>query len=200
SGHTSVISGMDECYHDFKYRRQHYETFLKEFYRTSPRRIGYKLIASQHDAAMVYSIFEPSIKVIYLYRENILATYSSEQIAKATGQDRVDVGSDVIESKAVFEPVEFRKRCRARLARHDLYLELLKRSRKRYFVLEYQELQSPEKRRQLLEFLGVEPKFELVSQYVKRNSGDIVSRFANPDDVMNSLQEMGRLEWAVEGS
>ncbi|MEM7315620.1 MAG: hypothetical protein AAF497_20975, partial [Planctomycetota bacterium] len=154
---------------------------------------GYKLIAGQHEPAMVYAIMEPGIKVIYLYRDNVLATYSSELLAKLSRKNSKNLGGEAGDLKALFNPSEFEKRCRSRASRHMLYSELLKRSRKDYFVIEYKELQSREKRAALLDFLGAAPDVELKAQSTKRNSSDIIGRFSNPDDVREHLEKIERL-------
>jgi hypothetical protein len=199
SGHLSIIGQMEDRYHSFEYRRLHYEGFLEDVFKHSDRIVGFKLIAGQHDPAMVYCIMEPTIKVIYLYRDNLLAAYSSEQIAKKTGQNLVKINWMLKRAKVVFDAKVFEGRRRARESRHKLYMELLKRSGSDYLILEYNELARRKTQNDILAFLSA-PSAELKSSYQKRNTDDIVARYSNPDEVRSHLLEIGRPDWAMEST
>jgi hypothetical protein len=198
SRHTSIIGQMEDRYHSFEYRRLHYEGFLEHVFKRSDCIVGFKLIAIQHMPAMVYCIMEPTIKVIYVYRDNLLAAYSSEQIAKKTGQNMVKTDDTVKRVKVVFDAKEFETRRQARESRHELYMELLKRSGSDYLTLEYNELVLRKTQNDILTFLSAS-RVDLNTSYRKRNTNDIVARYSNPDEVRSHLLEIGRPNWAMEG-
>jgi hypothetical protein len=200
----NVIERMDARYQDPDYRRDNYEDFIKDYFRLSDGVIGFKLIVGQHNPSTAFCMLEPTIKVIYLYRENLLAVYSSEKLAKQGDQERsgpLKVGQTAIHRTTRFSKQEFEPRRQARANRHEFCYEILRRARDEstLLTLEYNELRRPSLNQDLLKFLSASGAEDLTPMCQKQNSDDILSRFSNPDDVTQYLEEIGRLDWIREG-
>lgn len=50
----------------------------------------------------------------------------------------------------------------------------------------------------VLKFLNVGPSDDLQPETVKRNPSDLLERFANPQAVERTLQQLGAEQWAAE--
>lgn len=162
--------------------------------------VGFKLHIGQHNRFMRRLIHDPEYALIVLQRENILAQHSSWLIAEETGQGNARKGDAIRRARIEFSPNLFKSYVERVEGNFSSTRELIEQSGKKPFELTYMELGSREKNADMFEFLGVDNSIVPEPQTQKRNSSHILSRFSNPDDVQETLQEMGRTEWAKEGA
>lgn len=98
------------------------------------------------------------MRVIRLVRPNILATYSSDRIARLTGQGAVGINQQVQRAKLDFRARDFKRFTSSQASMDDdvnKALEIIPQDR--VFNMEYTDLGSETVLEKLLEFLGVEP-------------------------------------------
>lgn len=158
---------------------------------------GFKLMIRQHPCALRVLVADSDVVVVHLTRENVLASYSSELLAKATGQGVARVGDCILGATVPFVPRDFERYRRKVLHANAYLLDLCRHSGRQPFPLEYRQLADPAVRDLLLAHLGVRT-MALVSNQAKRNTSDVVMRFDEPDAVRAHLDTIGRPEWASE--
>ena len=139
--------------------------------------------------------------IIRLNRENILAAYSSQLIANATGKHTLKAGdrkNSSVRMMVDFSDDEF-DAYRRRIKRSDTKInELLQGARCKMLDIEYTDLLRPGTFRKVLEFLSVNQDFDIKPRTVKVNSNNIMLRFRNPDVVAQYLEKEGLTSWAEE--
>jgi hypothetical protein len=132
---------------------------------------------------------------IILTRNNLLAAYSSHKVAAATGQGAARVGQSIARATVPFRPEEF---SRFIAKRRELYGHAREQARKPMMEVDYTMVRTEAGIAQIGQFLGVDPEGFGRQQTAKRNSDDIVSRFSNPEVVMNYLRQHGLERWTTE--
>ncbi len=177
--------------------------FLERLYEAGAgfKAVGFKLFPGQNDQVMEHVIRDPAIRKIVLYRDNVLAVYSSNLIANATGRfSGMDVGPQAMEVKVEFDPVGF-------AAFHDRYVrrghhmfEAVSSCGQICHPVEYTQLSEPALTAGIAAFLGLDPStINRSPRPLKQNSSDILSRFSNPEAAHDFLAERDLLGWAYEG-
>jgi hypothetical protein len=132
---------------------------------------------------------------IILTRNNLLAAYSSHKVVEATGQGAARVGQSIVRAEVIFDPEEFSKFISKR---RRLYAHAREQARKPVMEIDYTAVRTEEGMAQIGLFLGVDPCGFGPQKTAKRNSDNIVSRFANSDAVLSYLQEHGLEYWTTE--
>ena len=163
--------------------------------------VGFKLFPRHNDAVMAHVLEDTAIRKLVLYRENILASYSSVLIARETGlyMHHSTDAEPVAQVKVRFDPHDFE-------AFHDRYagwfrsvFRSIAASGQVCRPIEYCQLTEKALIGGLLAFLGVEPDtYEPGSRSLKLNPTDILSRFSNPEAAHAFLVERDRLSWSHE--
>ena len=168
---------------------------------------GFKIFPEHADTWLEGALDDPSWKKIVLYRENVLAVYSSRRIADARGKwsdtgAKVELAADnsdhAIEDQTEFDARKFEK-FRARYqAPYSDWLARLAETRQGFCFLEYGMLRNSKILASAFSFLGARPPAAFASNIVKTSSTDILSRFTNADEVRSYLAEIARLDWQAE--
>jgi hypothetical protein len=162
---------------------------------------GFKLLLA-HSPPVLREIASRGYRLIVLRRENALAKYSSIQILIAMqgfGErfDRpANEGPEAI--KATFDAKAFERYVESDSDRWTAFDKIVERFSPPCFELEYGELAWGDGRERVLDFLGARRR-PLEAGIEKLNSTDVVSRFANPDEVRRYLVTHGLTRWEHEG-
>jgi LPS sulfotransferase NodH len=199
-GALRALEHVDEKFRTDSVRFSHPRTFIDEVMAklvTTPV-AGFKLMLNQHPQFMSELIGDPTYAKILLYRANHLASYSSEKIARATGQGALRTGMDVKRAKVRFRKGEFRRFLKTRAQQFEDVREQLAAAGGNYLEIEYLELVEGNGVSQVLEFLGADPAHDVKPKTVRRNPSNLLERFDNPDDVLKELAAMGAERWAIE--
>ena len=161
--------------------------------------VGFKHFAHLSDAVTDAIVADHGVRLIHLSRANVLAQYSSELIARTSGQwvrhpgraaPRLEVPFDVAE----FETFErYQRRVEA-----DRVSRLAAAGRTVLF-LEYAALVRPQTRARLSEFIGVTIPEEAQADIRKQNRPDIHNRFSEPGRVTAYLAGRDLMDWTREG-
>jgi hypothetical protein len=160
--------------------------------------VGFKLMLNQHPSFMSDLIADPAYAKIFLYRANHLASFSSEKIARATGQGAARTGADIKRAKVRFRKGEFRRFLKTREERFEDVRKQLASASGGHFEIEYLELVEEDGVGRVLDFLGADSACEIKPRTVRRNPSNLLERFDNPDDVLEELTSMGAERWATE--
>ncbi len=204
-GALKVLSEIDDVYASEEYREQHYREYLDAVRSTEEDQnvlFGFKLMLNQAENARAEIVNDQAVKKVLLYRENALAVYASNLIARATGQGVAIVGREIKQAKVGFDEERFEKFLRNYVSRYEeVRNQLRKRPRSEWMELSYVNACKPEGIEKVLGFLGGNSKgIALSSKTAKRNSSVIVDRFSNPEIVKDHLKKIGRSEWAEENA
>lgn len=160
---------------------------------------GFKIFFAHNPMVLEYCIMDPDIKKIVLTRGNQLAQYSSQRFAELT-QKWVDVEDGSISSlKMKFESEDFLEFVDEIHAGHRTGLGLISGVDDGLLMnLKYTQIAERKTVASLFRFLGV-PNFEIeFPPFKKQNTSDILERFENPEDVIRTLEHLGKPEWARE--
>lgn len=202
-GQLRVIERVDPKWRKDRHRFAHAEAFRDAVYATEPGHdwYGFKLHLDQHDGYLTRAVERPEERLILLRRENLLAQFSSELIAKATGQGNANTATagEIKKAKVRFSPREFNRHVKHTDRRWDDLRQAIDRVGREHVYLSYLDATAGDGIVRVLEHLGLDPVEDLSSNTVKRNSSRIVDRFTNPDDVLAHLERIGRPDWAEEG-
>jgi hypothetical protein len=158
---------------------------------------GFKLMIPQNPEALEYVCSPDRFRKIVLYRENILASYASNLVARSTLQGVAFKGDEVRKEKVVFDPKGFGSFMKRRLRTFRTIRERLKNQS--FFEIEYLVASTARGIGKTLLFLGFEPSDACTPGTIKRHHGPIVDRFENKKTVAKHMKEIGREGWLYEG-
>ena len=161
--------------------------------------LGWKLMISQDWRYELLSrlIAERSYRVIFLYRENLLAKFSSQKLAEMTGQGWAERGHKIIRETLRFEPDEFSGYVEKVTRQYDRARKALRRLECPFLEVEYRDLTNDRTHEKLTDFLGF-PYCELTSPNLKRNTTRVTERFSNPETVQRFLETHDLSNWGEE--
>ena len=176
------------------------EGFVEEVFAdlTDQPVVGFKLMLEQHRRYLLRVLEDPRYKKIVLYRENALAAFSSQKIAKATGQGNARIGMQVKRAKVDFRADEFKRFLKRRQKAYDEIDSALQANGHSYLAAEYLDLVAGRVTDRIMDFLGVDPGLAGGAETIKRNPSNLLDRFNNPRDVRAALDQIGRPEWSAE--
>jgi hypothetical protein len=169
---------------------------------------GFKIFPRHDDAWLKETLDDPDWKKIVLYRENVLAAYSSHRIATARSKWSdtataktelvVEENDYAIEDQTEFDADEFEKFRGLYQKPYSDWLARLTETRQFFCFLEYRMLRNPRFLTSACSFLEAKPPPTFTTKLVKTNSSNILSRFRNAVDVRDYLAQIGRLDWQSE--
>ncbi|MBA3810547.1 MAG: hypothetical protein H0X27_02665 [Caulobacteraceae bacterium] len=168
---------------------------------------GFKIFPGHADDWLEAALDDPSWKKIVLYRENVLAVWSSQRIAAARGKwsdtgAKVEIASDnadhVIEDQTEFIARKFESFRLRYQAPYSKWLARLADTSQKFSFLEYGMLRNPRIISSVFGFLDSRQPQSYASNIVKTSSTDILSRLTNVDEVRSYLSEIARLDWQAE--
>ncbi|MGL4236154.1 nodulation protein NodH [Tabrizicola sp.] len=137
-----------------------------------------------HDLRVLDDILpDPACAKIILTR-NPLESYVSWKIAQATDQWKLTNARRLKTAKVRFDPPEFRAHLEAIQAFQLLLQHALQTTGQTAFYLDYEDLGSVEVMNGLAAFLGVEGRFKVLDDTLKKqNPGPIEDKLENPEDL-----------------
>ena len=159
--------------------------------------VGFKILSKQNDELLDRIIEDRSVKKVILFRQNVLAVYSSARIAHETGKRHKEAKVDhpIIE----FHENKFRKYHGRYLAFYRGIFEKLNDSCQHFHMVHYEGINDPALFDNLLGFLGAKRGVSSgMGTNAKRNTPDILARFSNPETVVEFLSKNGFTAWSHE--
>lgn len=196
---AGILRKNDE-YLDIDYRLASPYKYLDDVFSLSDPKVlscGFKLMLTQSLDLSIELASSDNWKVIFLERENVLACYSSQEIAKVTGQGAARIKDKIVKAEVEFDELHFERYLLRRKKLIDKFLASTDTSSEKFLHLKYTSLTRESTYEDIQSFLGVES--EKIRTYTKkRNSSNIVSRFTNADDVRTYLKAKGVEFWAEE--
>jgi hypothetical protein len=173
-----------------------HETIMELFPESS--RIGFKHHMGPIDRSATAGVIALKLPTIIVTRSNALAVFSSEMIAKATGQGVLRSGQSKRHAKVHFDTQEF-----AYFIPwwDSVYLHWEAEVRKtgvRYLKIDYVDARTREGMEQIVSFLKLDPASLGQMPTLKRNSDSMLDRFSNPEEVEAYLRENDLEHWLTE--
>ena len=201
-GGVRVFSQLDERFQQEEYLMEHWREFLELVIQhgkeSGASAVGFKIMMNQSELVRGSLIEDESWTKILLKRENVLAVYSSNKIAKATGQGSAGKFAEVEKSQVAFEAGEFKRFCAKYEEGFDKVKRQLADCGQDYLDTQYSEICKPEGMKALIGYLGLDPEAGWEVSTQKRNPSQLLERFTNPTEVSRYLDKIGRPGWAVE--
>jgi hypothetical protein len=201
-GALKVLKYIDKRFLSEQHRQENPYELVESIFQLAGeeiRSVGFKLMLGQHRLFRDQLIADPAFLKILLHRHNILAVYSSDKIAKITGQGVVGRFKKVKKAKAKFDEKEFMKFWRRRLKQYALVQELAIRFSQPLLEVEYLSLVKGDGVDATVRFLGQDPSIgELKAHTKKRNPSSILDRFTNPKAVEKFIEKNDLEHWRYE--
>lgn len=157
--------------------------------------VGFKMMLLQHPEFCKVLIKDSSFKKVLLHRQNILACYSSELIAKVTGQGKALHGMEIKEAKVDFDKDRFLNYWIKRKNLYQKTRESLHKAGQAFIDVEYTSLVNGCGISAVTSFLGAKSDVEPEAKTKKRNPSNVLDRFNNPDDVVSFVAKNKRNYW-----
>lgn len=200
---------------DFRVREQDPAKFVDQVYamNTNVHAAGFKMFRDQSPVALAYILADRDIKKIVLRRDNILASYSSLQLARKTGlwqhrlrsaaplvADSPRPAPDILEpgdDRVIFDPVSFRSFWDNESETFDYYHGSIAAAGGIHLDVDYLALTGGD-------FSSIERFLELPAGFVwksdigRLNTSRILDRFYNPGDVLEFARKWKIERWLQE--
>ena len=145
-------------------------------------------------------VVKEGFHIVILERENILAHYSSMQIAHQTGQWTLYKGqAAVAANKLEWDEIVFESYRQEYLTAYaDLY-KLIATYNPPCLTLQYVDLFSRRTLSQIFNFLGVRDDVPIKLDAIrKQNTEKITQRYREPERVHEYLKRIGKMSWVEE--
>jgi LPS sulfotransferase NodH len=157
---------------------------------------GFKLFPHQSPQLTRWALAEPDVKIVHLWRANLLAEYSSLLLALEHGH-WVGGPQNLKQQRVEFDAPRFLRFVAAKTAHLDRLREQCARREGGFVEIEYSALDRTAVER-VLQHLGVEGGGAQMSSLglPRQGAERVIDRFADSDAVMRCLQTIGREAWA----
>jgi LPS sulfotransferase NodH len=159
---------------------------------------GFKLFAEQHPALARWAMADPSVRIVHLFRANLLAEYASLLTAMEHGHWVGGAQRPQPQPQRIdFDAPRFLRFIAAKTAHWSRLREQCARREGGFVEIEYAGIDRAGIAR-VLQHLGVEDNgAEMSSLGLPRQGADrVIDRFADPDTVMRCLEAIGHEAWA----
>jgi len=158
---------------------------------------GFKMMLHHDPRVIDHLLSDPSWKMILLRRDNVLAQWSSLQIAKITGEwgskgKKKRAAAGIPEPQT--PPIEFKSRVfEAYCDRLDARYDSIKRRVAKHSLFEVTTETIDARRDEILEFLGVDSQLAppAPGRGERQNSTSLEDRFSNSDEVLDYAMTHG---------
>jgi len=165
--------------------------------------VGFKVFSPHLKEGIEHTIGSGRYRLIWLRRENLLAQFSSLELATRTGEWRRWKGAQSTgnseQPTMVFDPAEFRAFLSEMAEREAWIGGLIDASPAPCVRVSYETVKTDAVRTEIGGLLGVGSLNPARIDLEKQNSSRLLERFTNPDDVRRCLADLGRDEWIDEG-
>jgi hypothetical protein len=161
---------------------------------------GFKVLLNDRQVGAATQIVCPSARLskIVLRRDNLFACYTSLRLAIETGvwQRSGDALPANRQHHLVLDRARFLAFAGQELAAHAAILESMRRNAHRFLELEYRETLTPAGLEPVWRFLGL-PPIDAPGLLNKVNTRPLLECYADPDEVRQTMRDLGRTEWLV---
>ncbi|MEQ9661195.1 MAG: hypothetical protein RLN87_01440 [Parasphingopyxis sp.] len=194
-GHAPLTEGLGEQWNDLDFRLNHHRELMDRLFNLDVAPcIGFKHHLSNDRSIVETVLADDSIAKIVLTRPNMLATFSSNIIARA--KNETPAGEEP-PKQMPFDAEEFRLHIKRRQRMLDSWEPQIAAAGERCLRITYTEARTDAGMDRILDFLGLETTpLERITK--KRNSDSVIDRFTNPDEALTFLKEEGLEDWADE--
>jgi len=195
-----VLQDISPEFSEENYRHAHAPEYIRAVFSTAKGAgfVGFKLMLRQNIGVRNALILDKQFRKILLYRENILACFSSEKIAKVTGQGVAGRNVEVKTAKVAFDPERFQRYWERRKRLYSETRRLLQESGQDFYEIDYLTATAEASMAALVEFIGADSSVPCLPDTKKRNPANILDRFSDPDKVSAYLGSIDRDDWAYE--
>ena len=202
-GALKVLKKIDPAYESADYRDLHHVDYInavRKAEKDNSRFFGFKLMLNQAENAHAGFINNTDYRKILLRRDNLLAVYSSNLIARETGQGNVKAHQEVKPAQVIFKPKGFLRFLGKHTEKYQAERNRLDRGAGNdYLEISYLDICKKSGTEEVFRFIGVDPEMGSGrTDTRKRNTSKILERFSNPETVKSCLADLDHLDWLDE--
>ena len=194
-------SEMNNLWHKHHERDKNAKEFLLAGEKTIPKESsawGFKLMPNHVSEDTLATILAKKVdRIIFLNRENLLARYSSDLIAKKTGQGVAGRNAEIKMEKVKFRSKEFNDFCNKIYSNEEKILRILDKIKTPILNIAYGDLSDPKTHCNLCNLLEVK-NIPLISGHKKRNNVSVANRFKNVEFLRSYILNNGLNRWILE--
>jgi len=197
-----IFAEIDPRFRQEAYLTEHWrellDLVLQQARESGVQAVGFKLMTQQSEVVRNVLIEDDSWAKILLKRDNVLAVYSSDKIAKSRAKGSFLKFAGAKKPRIKFVADEFDRFHLNYEKRFEDVRRHLDECGQDYLDIRYSDICKPEGIKSVIRFLGLDPEanWEVISQ--KRNSSQLLERFSNPTEVARSMEQAGLQDWLVE--
>ena len=164
--------------------------------------VGFKLLLYHAPEALDALVADPNVKKVLLFRQNAMASYASDRVANETQTWQIEAGKKLPSiPKVRFDEKDFQRFWRRRSNAYRRVAKKLTDSGQPFHMIHYEEISEPVFLASLLCFIGANAGTARYNAPLQKiGSTDVVSRFANPDEVLHFLSSNDLLHWTHEAT
>lgn len=157
--------------------------------------VGFKIFRAHNEEVRDSLLQNPDVRKIILRRNNILASYSSLELARKTGQWGTRRTGGIKPGQIFFDSKQF-ETYRKRTEGYYRKINHICSGPRMQITYEWNILS--QNIRPVLDFLEVDPDVETRSRRRKMHGHLMLDRFLNPEAVVEHLDEIDHPEWITE--
>lgn len=192
---------------DVKKRNQNPSIFLQDYYKhcehnyPNKKAIGFKLLYSKPQIKLAYDLImkDDSIYKIILSRKNLLASFSSQQIAASSGIWMTTKKSNQPHNKIFFDEKKFTGYAK-NITKFSSVKKELESYKQKFLELDYHDVVNLNAVKLINDFLDFETLDEEIKniQIKKQNSKHPIDRFSNPEAVKDYMKKIDKEHWLYD--
>ena len=161
-------------------------------------RVGFKHHMGPIHRSATARVIGLNLPTVIVTRSNALAVFSSEMIAKATGQGVLRSGQSQRRAKVHFDTQEFAYFIPWWDTVYAHWETEVSNTGVRHMKIDYVEARTSAGMEQIVSFLNLAPNSLGQMPTLKRNSDSMLDRFSNPEEVEAFLRENDLEHWLIE--
>lgn len=160
--------------------------------------VGFKIFFGDIKPIVDYVMADSSIAKIFISRANLLAAFSSQEIALVTNKWGARSADDLEHVQIEFDAARFQHYMQYAGETYHMMKSLAYERGHEILDICYERLHDSAQKLAIFRFLDVPCPVDASFSSLKQNDSNILLRFSNPDLVTRHLCSIGHPEWAEE--
>lgn len=176
----------------------HLDQVYRKAMKTGAAQGGFKFMLG-HNVAVLDSLLQnPTLKFIYIWRENRVAQVASLLKAAKSSRWAQTTADSYVGQKIKAKPRQISQRWHEFATTDYLIAKLLEHAKQPVLTMEYRDLFGPDTPALICDFLGIAANRKMKSPLVKQGSNRVRDRFENPGPIEYYLEAIGYAHWLRE--
>ena len=160
--------------------------------------VGFKIFFGDSQPIVDQIMADSGVAKIFISRDNLLAAFSSQEIALATNKWGARTAEDLENVQVEFVVQRFEHYREYSTDSYLMMKDLVAHRGNQILNISYMRLHDPIQKAEIFRFIGLSQPKDAGFDSLKQNGSDIMNRFSNPDLVIEHLHRIGHPDWANE--